>query len=106
MIIFWLADFIRKGILVVVMIFMRQQIWLQLTSVFVTSQALIIIANTIRTRETKFQKCMDILNEVKLTILMYHMINFSAAGPDESIRFQIGYSCAVLILLALSFNIS
>lgn len=55
-------------------------------------------------RDTKFDRAMEIFNEVKLIVIMYHMMYFSDLGPDPETQFNIGYSCIVTLLLGTAVN--
>ena len=47
---------------------------------------------------------MDRFNEVKLVLIMYHIICFTAFVPDSETKFLIGYSCMGFILIGLLIN--
>ena len=47
---------------------------------------------------------MDMFNEVKLIMIMYHMLLFTMFVPDPETRFLIGYSCFVLVILGICIN--
>ena len=104
MLTFWLADFIRKGLLSVVMIFARGREWLQLVTFLYTCHAMIAIASFKKARNCSFDRRMDIFNEIKLIMLLYHMLTFSDFGPDEKLKFELGFSCTTMLLLGLCVN--
>lgn len=106
MIIFWLADFLRKALLSVVMIFAREKTWLQLVTFFYTSLALIAIASFTSARKNSFDRRMDIFNEMKLILLLYHLMMFTNFGPNEEIKFDLGFSCSTMLLLGLCVNLT
>ena len=106
MLIFWLADFFRKALLSVVMIFARGKAWLQLVTFFYTCQAMIAIGSFTNARNCSFDRRMDIFNEIKLILILYHMMTFSELGPNEKLKFELGFSCTTMLLLGLCVNLT
>ena len=47
---------------------------------------------------------MDSFNEIKLIVLMYHMMLFTMAVPDPVIKYNIGYSACVFLVLGTCIN--
>ena len=52
----------------------------------------------------RFDRMMDMFNEVKLIVIMYHMMCFSSLVPDPVDQYNIGYSCAIALVLGTSVN--
>ena len=104
MLIFWLLDILRKAGICLAIICASEQLWLQMLVVFFSSVTLIIAATITKARNTNFDRRMDIFNESKLILLMYHMIMFTAFIPSARAKFYIGYSCTGLLLLGVLVN--
>ena len=47
---------------------------------------------------------MDFFNEIKLMLIMYHLILFTDFISDVDTKFYIGYSCASFLVLSLLSN--
>ena len=71
---------------------------------FMSSVFVIIAAFYIKARNTKFDQRMDIFNEIKLIVVMYHMILFTDFVPDPETRYQIGFSCAGALIIGTAVN--
>ena len=55
-------------------------------------------------RNTAFDRRMDVFNEAKILILMYHMIIFTEFVDDPELKFKIGYVCTVSLLAGVLVN--
>ena len=55
-------------------------------------------------RNTAFDQRMDVFNEAKILILMYHMIIFTEFVDDPELKFQIGYVCSASLLAGVLVN--
>ena len=106
MLIFWLANFIRRIILVVIVTTYQEQFWLQMMFLFNYSIFMIIIGGTTESRSTQSAKKMDLFNEFRLIMIMYHMILFTMFMSDLDMRLNVGYSCSGVIVLGICFNMS
>ena len=64
---------------------------------------MIIATGYTKVRESSFDRTTDILNEVKLIVIMYHILHFTMYVPldHEDLRIGIGFSCAVVIILSI-----
>ena len=71
-----------------------------------TSVIILITNGYIRAREKKFDQKMDAFNEVKLMIIMYHMMCFTLFIADPITKFKIGYSCFAFIVIGLTVNMT
>ena len=49
---------------------------------------------------------MDMFNEIKLIIIMYHMILFTMFVSDIELRVKIGYSCSFFVVFGLIVNMA
>ena len=49
---------------------------------------------------------MDAFNEVKLIVIMYHMMCFTLFIQDPITKFNIGYSCFIFLVLGLAVNMT
>ena len=58
----------------------------------------------IRTKESAFDRAMEMFNEIKLIVIMYHLMYFSDMGPEPEDQFRIGYSCLTIVILGTSAN--
>ena len=47
---------------------------------------------------------MNIFNEVKLILIMYHMMLFTMFVPQPEIKYKLGFSCATTVLAGLAVN--
>lgn len=66
---------------------------------------MMIIANgSTKVRDSQFQAKMDFFNEIKLMLIMYHLILFTDFISDVDTKFYIGYSCASFLVLSLLSN--
>ena len=59
-----------------------------------------------KARISIFDRRMDYFNEIKLIIIMYHLLTFTAFVPDIKSRFMLGYSCAGVILIGVFVNMT
>ena len=106
MLIFWLSDFLRKQILILIATMYTDSLWLQIQAVFYLSIIMIILGGTLNVRNSSYAKKMDIFNEVRLILIMYHMILFTMFVPELDMRENIGYSCSSIVVMGLLFNMS
>mmetsp|Transcript_18400 Transcript_18400/g.24681 ORF Transcript_18400/g.24681 Transcript_18400/m.24681 type:complete len:115 (-) Transcript_18400:967-1311(-) len=87
------------------MVFALDQTWLQLVTCLLTTATMALAAaNMTSVRTSTFDRRMDIFNEAKVILLIYHMILFSPFVQDELTQFRIGYSCDVFLLGGLAVN--
>ena len=71
---------------------------------YMSSIFLIIANGYIDARKTSYDRKMDRFNELKLIVLMYHMMLFTQFVPDAGVRYQIGFSCAGFLVLSTAIN--
>ena len=72
---------------------------------YLTSTALTIAACYTNARVRAFDKFMDVFNEAKLIVIMYHLMHFTMYVPPESdLRQDIGYSCFMILILGILTN--
>ena len=55
-------------------------------------------------KSAKFDRGMDMFNEIKLIVIMYHMACFSGLVPNPEDQYKIGYSCLAVLLLGTAVN--
>ena len=48
---------------------------------------------------------MEIFNEIVIIILIYHCLCFTDYLPDVFARYNVGYSCCVVLLINILVNI-
>ena len=48
---------------------------------------------------------MDIFNEAKLILMMYHIILFTPLVPEAETKFKIGYSCCGALVISVIINL-
>ena len=81
-------------------------LWLQMMALFYSSVIMVILGGNLNVRTTSYARKMDLFNEVRLIVIMYHMMLFTMFVPDLEMREKIGYSCASVVVLGLLFNMS
>ena len=59
-----------------------EQLWLQVFALFMLSVLIVISAGFIDSRINKQDRNTDIFNEIKLVLIMYHMIVFTDFVPE------------------------
>lgn len=69
-----------------------------------TSLFLIVGLGYIDVRTSKFDRMMDIFNEAKLIVIMYHMILFTDFLPDPEAQCQVGISVSVVLVIGTAIN--
>ena len=106
MILYWSVQYLRKILLAIVVTVAQNEFWLQTIVFFATSTAIITTLKYTNARASKLSHFLDIFNEVKLNLIVYHMMLFTMFVPDPEIRQKIGYSCFALMSLAFVINIS
>ena len=87
MLIYWGLDYLRKVLLVLVVVMLQDQYWLQMFTLFMSSVFLIICNGYTNARTNSYDRKMDRFNEIKLIILMYHLMLFTQFVPDVEMRF-------------------
>ena len=75
-------------------------------TLFYTSIMVIIAAGHIKARKNKFDTFLDIMNETKLIVIMYHMILFTDFVPEFETKHNIGYSCLATVCLGIAINMA
>ena len=105
MLIFWVADLIRRQILVSIVAF-SDTFWLQMFVLFNQSVAMIAVAGYTEVRTSQYHKSMDMFNEIRLVLIMYHMLLFTGFLPDLDMRRKVGYSCSGIIIVGILVNMS
>lgn len=71
---------------------------------FMLSVAMIISGGYVNARESNFDKGMDTFNEVKLILIMYHMMLFTNFVPDIETQYLIGFSCSGFLIIGTAVN--
>ena len=61
---------------------MQDHLWFQMFAIFIPSIFMILAGNSIKARPSNFDKQVDNFNEVKLLIIMYHIVLFTNFVPD------------------------
>ena len=47
---------------------------------------------------------MDLFNEMKIILIMYHIVTFTAMVDDAEAKFIMGYSCATVVVIGVAVN--
>ena len=103
-ILYWTADYVRKVMLALVVVIFQTTFWLQMTILFVSSLFILMVSVSVRTRMTTFSTRMDSFNEIKILVIMYHMMLFTMAVPDPIMKSNIGYSASFFLVLGTIIN--
>lgn len=106
MLVWWLSNFVRSMLLVTAAVLFNKHFWLQMSILFNTSIFLIMIGGHINARKNKYDRNMDLFNEIKLIFIMYHMMLFTMFVSDVDLRVKIGYSCSFLVVFGLLVNMA
>ena len=70
-----------------------------------TSVAILTVNGHVERARTKsFDQKMDAFNEVKLILIMYHLILFTTFVPDPETKHEIGFSCLTILFIGLAVN--
>ena len=105
MTIYWGLDYLRKILLCLVVIVAPKLFFVQMGTLYLTSTALTIAACHTNARIRAFDTFMDVFNEAKLIVIMYHLMHFTMyCPPDSELRKDIGYSCFVILVLGILTN--
>lgn len=104
MLFYWFIDYVRKFLLAISVVVYQDQLWLQLLVLTMSSIFIIIANGHIKAKTSKFDQRMEAFNEVKLLLLMYHMLCFTELGPDPETKYTIGYSCSATLILGTAVN--
>ena len=67
--------------------------------------ALIIVGNYTNYRNSKFDQHVDTFNEVKLLVIMQHMLLFTPYVDDVNTKELMGYSCFAVVGIGLIINV-
>lgn len=104
MLIFWGLDYARKCCLALTVTFTLTHLWLQMFVLYMFSVALIIAAGHLDARKSRFDRQMDIFNEAKLIIIMYHLMLFTDYVPSPVTQEYIGFSCSGVLIGGTAIN--
>ena len=104
MVIYWGIEYLRKTLLCLVVIIYPDFIAAQMMILYLTSTALIIAAGYFKARNSSYDRKMDIFQEAKLIVIMYHLMLFTMFVPDLDTRQKVDYSCFVVILLGIAMS--
>ena len=108
MFVFWTFDFLRRIILAVSLVFLREEhhYLFHVLCFGLTSMTLIVLVGFSHARNSTVDRRIDYFNEVRLMLILYHMLTYTAFVQDAESKFTIGYSCAFVILAGLVINMS
>lgn len=48
---------------------------------------------------------MDYFNEIRLILILYHILSFTALVPDAEVKYIMGYSCSTVLVLGIATNL-
>ena len=82
MLMYWGFEYVRKLCLALVVVFIQEDLGLQTSALFISCLCIAAAGAFIRTKESAFDRAMEMFNEVKLIVIMYHMMFFSEFGPE------------------------
>ena len=86
MVFYWGIESLRKTLLCLVVIIYPDFIAAQSMILFLTSIALIIAAGYFKARNSSYDRKMDIFQEAKLIVIMYHLMLFTMFVSDLETR--------------------
>ena len=66
--------------------------------------AQIIVISYCQARNSAFDRRMDLFNEMKIILIMYHIVTFTAMVDDAEAKFIMGYSCATVVVIGVAVN--
>ena len=101
---YWSMEYVRKASLALVVVLTPYQLWLQMFVLYMTCVGMIIIGGHIRVRTTRFAKGMGYFNEMKLILIMYHLMLFTDFVPAIETQDLIGFSCSATLILGTAVN--
>ena len=82
MLLYWGLEYVRKLCLALVVVFIQDDLGLQSAALYISCLFIASAGAFIRTKESAFDRAMEMFNEVKLIVIMYHMMFFSEFGPE------------------------
>ena len=47
---------------------------------------------------------MDLVNEMKIILILYHIMTFTAMVEDDEAKFIMGFSCATVVVIGVAVN--
>ena len=68
------------------------------------SLILIVLVGYACARTNTFDRRIDYFNEVRLLLILYHILTFTALVPDAQAKFTMGYSCSAVLILGIAVN--
>ena len=71
-----------------------------------SSTAMMVTIGYSRARKNTFDRRMDLFNEIKLMIIAYHIMLFTAFVPDSKTKWLVGYSCCLALVIGILVNSS
>ena len=81
-ILYWTFDLFRRVLLAYTLVFWNDQLWIQTVALQSTTLSFMVIICFIRARISRYDRMIDIFNQAKLLLLLYHIIVFSSLVGD------------------------
>jgi len=101
---YWVLDYMRKACLVVVVVYAPTHFWLHFLTLVMSSIFVIIASGYIDARTSRFDRLMDVFNEAKLIVIVYHLCLFTDFVPEPETQNWVGYSCSTALILGTGTN--
>ena len=101
---YWLMEYVRRISLAIVVVMASTHLWLQMYNLFMLSTFIIIAAGYIDARTRRYDRYMDVFNEIKLIVIMYHLMTFTDFVPAAETQNKIGLSCSAILILGTVTN--
>ena len=102
-IVYIIGDNLRKTFLCTAIVIWKDSFWVQMVVFFATECFMLIASGFIRVRKNSYDAGMDLFNETKLIVIMYHIMMFTDFVPLES-QDMVGISCIITIAVGTSVN--
>lgn len=96
----------RRIVFVVTVIAMNNFVWLQLALQFACTIASMIYLLQLWPHESPTATRTEVFNEVINLILMYHLLCFTDFVPGPEVRYSIGYTYILFVVISMTIHIS
>ena len=100
-----LMFFLRRALLVYVVIYKMENLTLQIVVLFSTTLLQIVIIANFEFYESRSKNRAELLNEVFTMFIMYGTFLFTDYIPDAKVKYDLGYVFSAFIILHLFLNL-
>ena len=97
--------FLRRALLVYVVIYKMENLTLQIVVLFSTTLLQIVIIGSFKFYESQSKNRAELLNEVFTMFIMYGTFLFTDYVPDAKVKYDLGYLFSAFIILHLVLNL-